>query len=228
MPDPRELYWSDPERVERFAGREPDQRLVELIGDYPNPAAVRVLDLGCAGGRNTRLLVERGFNTMAVDIAGAMVERTRGRVLGLCGVLEAERRVRIGPMDDLRWAADASFDLIVALGIYQQAADEAEWGRALAETARVLKPAGRVLAAVFSPGTILQGERFERVAGTRFVHRHPGGETMCFVEPDELDAEMAQHHLHPVVATERIVKTDGDDRRVTANGLYLKHRRRDS
>ena len=40
-------------------------------------------------------------------------------------------------------AKDASFDLVVALGIYHNARSAEEWQAALAETARVLKPGGR-------------------------------------------------------------------------------------
>ena len=38
--------WNDPERVEMFASRDPDHRLVEIVEALPYPAAVRVLDLG--------------------------------------------------------------------------------------------------------------------------------------------------------------------------------------
>ncbi|NIP81300.1 MAG: hypothetical protein GWO00_00905, partial [Gemmatimonadetes bacterium] len=42
-------FWESPERVARFAERDPDHRLVALASGYGDPGAVRVLDLGCAG-----------------------------------------------------------------------------------------------------------------------------------------------------------------------------------
>ena len=65
----------------------------------------------------------------------------------------------------------------------------------------------------------------EPVPDTRFVHRHASGGTMCLVEPDVLDGEMARHGLQPVTPTERVDREDGDSRRITANGHFVKKRR---
>ena len=70
-----EEIWSDPERVEEFARREPDVRLQRILSDCTDPPALRVLDVGCAGGRNMRYLVEGGFDAWALDLSEAMVER---------------------------------------------------------------------------------------------------------------------------------------------------------
>ncbi|MCK5448654.1 MAG: class I SAM-dependent methyltransferase, partial [Gemmatimonadetes bacterium] len=108
-------FWESPEAVERFANRDPDVRLLGLLDEYLQPGQVRILDLGCAAGRNTVVLAERGFDVLAVDSSVAMVERTRQRVGVILGGLEAERRVLVGSMDDLGFLADASVDLVVAL-----------------------------------------------------------------------------------------------------------------
>jgi SAM-dependent methyltransferase len=219
----RDAFWEDPERVQSFASREPDHRLLALLDDYPDPSTVRVLDLGCAGGRNTCILVERGFNVVAVDLSAAMVAMTRSRVAELISEAEAEQRVLRGPMDDLDWARDASFDLVVALGIYHEARDEDEWDRALAETARVLRPRGAALVSVFSPGTVLHGVRFEPVAGRRLLHRSDAGEmTRSFPTAKQLDHEMIGHGLVPAVETVTVRREVEDSVRVVTNGLYRK------
>ena len=69
-------FWEDPDRVEQFAGREPDRRLLELLDSFEAPRTTRVLDLGCAGGRNTAVLAERGFDVLAIDSSSSMVART--------------------------------------------------------------------------------------------------------------------------------------------------------
>jgi SAM-dependent methyltransferase len=140
-------FWEDPERVERFASRDPDQWLVELVQRYPDPTSTVVLDLGCAGGRNTELLARRGFQVHAVDAARAMVQRTRQRLARVVGADIARERVVRGRMDDLRAHADDVFDLIVALGVHHSARTRAEWERAMDELARVLKPGGLLLSA---------------------------------------------------------------------------------
>src|SRR5262249_40561030 len=88
-------FWESPENVARFAAREPDVRLAELIPTYAKPRDVRVLDLGCAAGRNAVLLASKGFDVEAVDSSSAMVAKTRERLAPVLGEAEAERRVRV-------------------------------------------------------------------------------------------------------------------------------------
>ena len=109
MHDPA-AHWNDPERVECFASRDPDHRLVELVEALPYPRGVTVLDLGCAGGRNAEYLARHELDLHALDVAEAMVARTRERVAVVLGAEEAEARVVRGTMDDLsRWLCkDAS------------------------------------------------------------------------------------------------------------------------
>ena len=45
--------WEEPERVEEFAKRDADVRLMELVDRYRAPSTVCILDLGCAGGAVT-------------------------------------------------------------------------------------------------------------------------------------------------------------------------------
>lgn len=199
----RIAFWNAPERVERFAEREPDHRLRALLPQYDDPAGIRVLDLGCAGGRNTVLLAERGFDVWALDAAAAMVARTRQRLAPLTGPAEARRRVTEGRMDDLEAFADGRFELVVALGIYHCAADDASWRRALAETARVLTAGGRLLVSHFAPGTRVSGEHQLRDAG-------------------QLDEALKALGCAPAAATETVTREGDGGRRVTVNGTYRK------
>src|SRR4030095_13103316 len=121
------FFWDSAENVERFAAREPDARLTELVREDPAPSRIRVLDLGCAAGRNAVLLADKGFDVEALDASPAMVAKTRERLARSLGAAEAERRVRVGRMDDLSPAADVTFDLVVALGLYHCAESRAEW-----------------------------------------------------------------------------------------------------
>lgn len=211
-------FWNAAECVERFAARDPDHRLVALLDEYDRPAVVSVLDLGCAGGRNTVLLLERGFDVTAMDSAPAMVERTRNRLRAIDRA--AGDRVRVARMDALDFAGNDRFDLVVALGIYQQAQSGDEWSRALGETARVLKPGGRCLVANFAPGTRL-GDSPELVPGSGFVYTGFRFGNACLLEPDQLDAEFAAVGLTPETPTRVVVReTPEGGRRRTVNARY--------
>lgn len=222
MPPTSDAFWEQPDVVARFMQRAPDHRLLALLPGYALPEDIRVLDLGCAGGRNTVLLVERGFDVYAMDASAAMVGATRGRVAALLGEAEADRRVLHGAMDDLSVFDDGAFDLVVALGIYHNAHSRAEWDRTLAETARVLRPGGELLVAQFTPRTRLTEEDVRPVPGEPDVYTgFPGGRAVLF-EADALDADLARYGLVPVVPSATVdVETDVG-RRVTVNAHYRK------
>jgi SAM-dependent methyltransferase len=215
-------YWEDPERVEDFAGRPPDQRLMELLEAFPEPRRVRVLDLGCAGGRNTIVLAERGFDFHAIDTSVAMVEKARQRVAGVVGRAEAENRVGLCRMEDLGRFESESFDLVVALGIYQSAESQDQWDRAVDETIRVLAPGGRVLVACFSPRSEPRGESMRPVPGAPHMYEGMESGPLLLLEAEELDAWMHRHGLEPIVTTEAVVVQKDSGHRVTVNAFYSK------
>jgi SAM-dependent methyltransferase len=208
--------------VEKFAEREADLRLLTIVEDFGDPKTVRVLDLGCAGGRNAVILAERGFDVFALDSSAAMTAKTRERVAGILGDEEAARRVHEGRMEDLSEFENGFFDLIVALGVYHNALGRTDWDRTLAETARVLKEGGLVLVANFSPRCDLDGEGMQPVEGETGAYIGFGGERLFLMEADELDAEMARHGLLPEVPSETKVRDSEKGHRVVVNALYRK------
>lgn len=219
-------FWEQPDVVEQFASRAPDHRLLRLLDDYDDPAATRVLDLGCAGGRNTVLLAERGFDVWAVDASRAMVERTRVRVAEVLGRDRARERVIPASMDDLSAFADASFELVVALGVYHSAYSVSEWERALAETARVLRARGRLLVNHFTPEVDLTGKGVRAVTGEPGVYEGLPQDRSVLVNAAELDTAMARHGLVPVVPSDTVRVQTEMGRRVSVNALYRSRRPR--
>lgn len=214
-------FWERPDVVEMFAGREPDLRMTALLRDAPR--SVRVLDIGCAGGRNSVWLARAGFDLYAVDTSKAMLARTRDRVAEVLGEAEAERRIIESPMDDLGHFADASFGVVLAFGVYQGAASETEWHRAVAETARVLEPGGHLLVAHFGPDSDPSGEGIRLVAGERHIYTNFFDErAILLLDTDELDVWMRRHGLAPVADTEVVRVTTEAGYRTTVNGHYRK------
>ena len=217
-------FWERPEQVDRFANREPDRRLLELLPSYELPAATRIFDLGCAGGRNTEVLAAKGFDVTAIDASHAMVEATRKRVGAVLGADEAARRVNVAPMDDLRRFATGAFELVIALGIYHNASSLAEWDAAVAESARVLAPDGLLLYAGFGSQTDPDGEGVRAVAGSPHVFEGFRSGRVVLLDADDVDAAMARHGLDAVVESKAVEVRKESGRRVTVNGLYQKAR----
>ncbi len=215
-------FWEEEEQVERFAAREPDHRLVALIEGYDTPAKTRVLDIGCAGGRNTDLLASRGFDVFAIDASAAMVKHTRQRVAAILGDAEAQRRVRRAAMDDLSEFASSSFDLVVALGVFHSATSNPEWQRALSEAVRVLAPGGLMLVSVFSSKTDMTGQGITPVPGEPNVYEGLPSGRHYLVGGEVLDREMAGRGLEPVEPTATVTVPLDPGQRVTVNALYRK------
>ncbi len=214
--------WEAPESVAKFAARDPDVRLLELLDGYRDPGAVRVLDLGCAGGRNSEVLVRRGFDLHALDASRAMVAHTRSRLTAILGEEQAARRVRRGRMDDLSRFAEGDFELVVALGIYHCATSRAEWDAALAETARVLRPGGKLLVALFTPETDLTGGGIRPVPGEPHLYDDLPSGRAFLVDSSTLDAEMSRFALAPAVPSRTVEVELDKGRRVVVNALYRK------
>lgn len=212
-------FWEQPQTVERFANRLPDKRMMGLLTDQPK--STRVMDLGCAGGRNTQWLAQQGFDFYAVDSSKAMLAHTRSRVQPYVGEQTA-RRVLEATMDNLEAFESGFFDLVICFGVYHAAQSIEEWHRALSETARVLKPQGQLLMTQFSPRSDPTGQGMQQVEPHLFVGFR-GERKMLLLEPHELDSWVAQHGLTPVRPTSDVTApADEGGTRVVVNALYRK------
>jgi len=231
--------WDDPDTVAFFASRPPDHRLVAWVEAGGLACGTRALDLGCAGGRNTAYLTGLDVEVIAVDAEPAMVAATRARVAPFVGPEEAARRVRVGRFDALDELSDGTFELVLALGVLQNATTDAEFARGVREIARVLRPGGTVLVAHFSPASRPPDRALTRVAGSVHAYRGFFGEDpdlpMVLHEAGDLDAAFAAAGLAPDVASDTVVAPasgagshrDADGRspggtRVTVNARYRK------
>lgn len=222
LPSPVSPFWTDPEQVDSFANRDPDVRLAQLLDRYADPPSVRVLDLGCAGGRNTVLLAGKKFDFQALDASRPMVAKTRERIAEVCGVSKARLRVQFGVMEDLGVFLDASFHLIVALGIYHQAFSLAQWHTAVTESARVLKDGGLVLISAFTPDSLPDGKPLVPVPnGTNMYEGFSSG-PLCLLDANSHDEKMAAFGFEPEVPTETVRVATELGFRVTMNALYRK------
>jgi len=218
----RDSYWEQKEQVERFAGRDVDKRLVVLINDYPDPSSIRVLDLGCAGGRNAVVLAERGFDFHAIDASAAMVSKTKDRVAAIRGMEFAEQRVLQRTMDDLSFSSEGQFDLIIALGILHNARSDDEWNQTHSELNRVTRSGSRLLVSNFSSESNPTGEGLSKVTESRHVYEGFGAGRMYLMPADDLDEEFKRYGFVPEVPTETVKKPTENGFRVTVNGLYVK------
>jgi SAM-dependent methyltransferase len=112
---------------------------IALLGDV---SGRRVLEAGCGPGALTAWLTEHGADVTAIDVSPVMVGLAGERVGGRARILRADLGEPLG------FAADASFDLVVASLVLHYLAD---WMGPLAEFHRVLAPGGALVFSTHHP-----------------------------------------------------------------------------
>jgi SAM-dependent methyltransferase len=161
--------------------------------------AQRVLDLGTGTGavaERAAALVRPGGAVLGVDISPAMLAQARRRIAdaGLDEVDLREGRAEALP------APDGHFDAVLASLSLMYAIDRAAAAR---EIARVLRPGGRLVAAVWAGPEQCDIVRFQQIAG-RFAPTPPvpGVGPGALADPSELLARLAEVGLPARVETE--------------------------
>ncbi len=118
-------------------------RVLDWIEKLDLARDTQVLDIGCGAGFLTLALAERGFRVQAIDSVEAMIEQTHqhAKEAGLAEHIS----VGIGTITALAFA-DASFDLVLAIGVIPwigQGKGPAQL--AIQEMKRITKPGGYIL-----------------------------------------------------------------------------------
>jgi len=136
------LYWKEVYSsgvVEGEIYRERQEAALKWIESLALKPESRVLEIGCGAGFLAVVLAQRGLHVQAIDSTEAMVELARRHAVeaGVSRLLTVD----LGDVCALTFV-DASFDLVVALGVIP-------WLKrpevALEEMARVTKPGGHII-----------------------------------------------------------------------------------
>lgn len=145
----------------------------------------KALDVGCGAARNLLPLAVDGWHVMGVDVSRPMLEAAASRI-----EQDGSGRVHLAEaaMDRLP-AGSATFDCVIAHGVWNLASSDGEFRRAVAEAARVIVPGGALFVFTFSRNTLAPLAR--PVPGEQYVFTEFAGEAQCFVTAEQLLSELA-------------------------------------
>lgn len=107
-----------------------------IFSSLPDMTDFTVLDLGCGIGRLTVSLSERAKRVVGIDISEQMLGRARAQTSARASVALIQASAGFLPF------RDALFDVIIASYVLQHILDDALFGYAIEEIARVLRPGG--------------------------------------------------------------------------------------
>ena len=178
--------WSAPSTVQGFSQSPPNTTLMDFAArELARVPHGRLIDIGCGAARNAIHLARQGWEVLGVDLSRPMLDSAEMRA---AAEAHPERlRFALAPMDTLP-AADASFDLIVAHGIWNLARSSAEFRRAVDEAARVAAPGAALFVLTFSRNTLPPDA--QPVPGEDFVFTQFSGQPQCFLTREQLIAEL--------------------------------------
>ena len=145
---PQSVFWNKKEIVEEFAAYEAPKYWKEFLSTFKNPDSIRVLDLGCGGGRNSVLAAGMGFHVSASDLHFNMVKATRKVLAPYIPKAELVKRVVKTGFEKTPYATGA-FDVVIASGVLHNANTVKKFRDGVHEISRILKNNGSFCMNIF-------------------------------------------------------------------------------
>ncbi|MCC2592726.1 class I SAM-dependent methyltransferase [Tessaracoccus sp. OS52] len=143
--------------------------MLDLAGDVEG---LDVLDIGCGAGPMAEQLVQRGARVAGFDLSPAMLDIARRR-------LGDSADLRVADLADPLPYDDDSFDVACASLVLHYLRD---WEAPLQEVRRVLRPGGRLIAAVNHPLAFAMTEnRYFGIEQYELKHDFAGREASLFM-----------------------------------------------
>lgn len=134
--------WDDLHKLPRFRPQYPNESVVRFLftcfpTDRRKRKKLKVLDIGCGGGRHVKLFAEQGFDVSGIDFSQEGISQTEEMLKRF----KLNARLKVGDMTNLPYD-DCSFDAAVSFGVFLYS-DSKGMKRAISELHRVLKGSGK-------------------------------------------------------------------------------------
>ncbi|MGL4759468.1 MAG: class I SAM-dependent DNA methyltransferase [Patescibacteria group bacterium] len=141
-------YWNLEETTSLFKSNPPSDWVVQAAKTLPLGA--KSLDMGCGGGRHTRLLLQMGFHVHSVDKFQSMVDTT---LESIDPKYLSHFTYQKGSLVEFE-VANSSIDLSVVWGVFHQAKSLEEFITAVQLQHDAIRTGGILLANVFTSNAV--------------------------------------------------------------------------
>jgi len=136
--------WNGLYKLKRFRLQYPSESVVRFLftnfpADRKRRKNLKILDVGCGGGRHVKLFAEQGFDVSGVDFSMEAITRVKKMLKRF----DLSAKLQQGDMTNLPYE-DNLFDGVVSFGVFYYT-DSAGMKKAIGELRRVLKKNGRAL-----------------------------------------------------------------------------------
>jgi len=208
-------FWNNLSNVSDFGNKEPAKFLFNYFSGLSEKKNIKVLDIGCGGGRNTVMLIKLGFDVFSCDLHEEMVNFTKKRVEKLSIKKKAE--VIISSMLHLSYP-DKEFDYVVSNGVFHNASSLQELNTTVKEASRVLKNNGELLLNMFSAQVIDSN----LCCFDKFVYITPQKLPMILATKEYIEDILIKNNLYligEIKETEVLISTG---RRSVLRGVFKK------
>ncbi len=190
-----EKYWNCWKVVEIFSTKSPSGDVVNFFSSFSHPADVKVLDLGCGGGRHAVWLARHGFDVFACDMHEQMIVVASQRM----SVYGKANRVCMASMLSLPYS-EGKFNVVVSTGVLHNAFCYNDLVKSYQEVSRILTEGGQFFLTIFTDAYISEELRQNNV-NEKYLYVTKDDVRMLLLPVETLHslANLANLHLEHVI-----------------------------
>ncbi|MEK5448420.1 class I SAM-dependent methyltransferase [Paenibacillus sp. FSL R7-0331] len=185
-----QAYWNADKVVNQFSSAKAADYISHFFSAFDEKADLKVLDIGCGGGRNTVLLHNMGFEVYGCDSSPGMVYETQRQLSLISPALNTEEKVVLGEAYHLPYL-DNTFDFILSNGVFHNVLSQDDFNACLMECSRLLKHNGVLYLSLFTSDYLDPG--LLQVPGLDNIFQTPDGLGMILFNAEAIERMLDNH-----------------------------------
>lgn len=191
-----EIFWDKKDVRNQFQNRKVSKYITDEIDKLSKD--LKVIDIGCGGGRYSRYIKEKGISITALDKYSNMLES-----------LKQENIPFIEGCFDKLPIEDNSFDVILSIGVIHNAVTLEEFEKAILEMNRILKNNGLVIFSVFTNDVITDDLTYIG----NYKYEIKGRQPMILMSKNKIDELFIKHGFESIKKIDEHVTNVGSGER---------------